>query len=1468
MKKVILFLFLIVFSFLKSKTQNRIDIIGNGTYCTIKEDGVIKIVGSYRPYPIICNNDTTSISINIDWGITKRIYYSNCILISKIFVNNIQITSYTNLLNILGSIYPATGSGGGGGGSYTFAGNIVNQSGNNIIINQVQPDWTAISGLGAIANKPNIPILDSTQFVKLRDSNKNNNGFITPSFFFANRGSGTKWSNFILGGYLVQKINDSTYTITRDNTTIQDSIRINATIARFTGDSIKRDTSIANRVIGGSVDTIANVITLNKTNGSNINLQLRKAGGGGGGGTATNYPLATMDSIGVIKTGKYIRNNTNYNFSQSNITTPTIKVDYVNGLFLRGSSYDGDANLWTSADGANWTIRASGATNFRFLYYKGKYFAQRYTSAFNLYSNDGITWANTNSSGANAQIVNDTLFTFSNYSNQSGYSTDGITFTQIDPNMQGFGEEFVYSGKGVFVATNYASGQLTPRYFIRGGEWTQINGVDNGTVCRAAFYSTTKKMFILGHYVTNNSYSYYSYDGINYNKCTGMGGDGSQIINIREINGVIFACGGAGIFYSYDGINFFKTNLSYIKPVNDITYNAGVLYSSNLDGTSISYSYDGIFWFTSNYNGIGVIESIAGNGSNRVVVGTSTGVFYNSSLKTDSTLIANITKGLFYDSLGNINIDSNYIKYLIRNNTSGGGGGGTTDTTSLSNRINAKLDVARFTADSTSKQNSINFLRLNKIDSVTINGDTTLLTFYRNGVSSYNIQLKRASGGVVGISTKWNNLSISGYQVQKINDSTYNINRDNTIIQDSIRINGKLDVARFTGDSIRWDTAISNRIINQRIDTNLNRIYYKKTNGKIDSLQLKINGSGGGGVASISNLLTSSLLNNTITSNVNGQTSTANIQAGEVYRKTTQSFSVNLSYSLSNSAYTINTRTLSVFGGLIENQIKYTQNITLTNGSANANIGGAVPNTIVAGNLMEINGDIYRIISVNLNIATLNKSYTGTTNTFTSFSVFSNPINLNVNGIIDANSYKLALVKTLDSAYRLVDKRYKITWGTIGAFNVPINVNFDGSGVPPPPESEFYVYDITQNLPISEAKFELYNQNSLLPISWSNAQFFFDSLYLSNTNQNIANQLIAGNKIKILFDTLNKYKVTISVVDTASITGQTFGTTSVFARRYHSGIVPTPPSYIPTDNLPSKLNAVLQLPFEAITNTYFENSGYGLINGIPYIYTPPQFDPNKGSSLQFPTSITQKSDISFQLFLNTYTFQYNSTPTITSWVVDAMIAKDSMITQLKNPTYNPIDFFNGGVGEESFLWQKQPTVTQTDSTVTISNGIGIIKSDFFGNNIYTGSNNNYYLYLIVRGLNNENFNRVRTFSQNTNDYNMDMRISLQGQGGGSGGSTTTQTNWLVYIQQNDSVVKISDSTTFTTPEATIKAEVYAIYSAGYPIVYRTYPITYQYPSQSIVRGYIQALDYILNVNPITTPNIQITNILTKRNQRY
>ena len=412
MKKI--FFLLMVFCSIKAISQDTLYIDINGRFydLTINKKSTNFYIGGGNAY-----NDQVYIYANTKDTFTIYINCANCtwnlgaykLKANLIYINGTKTTSITNLKNILGTIFTASNSGGGGGGSYTFAGNIVSQIGNDIIINQLQTDWNAISGLGSIANKPNIPILDSTQFVKLRDSNKNNNGFITPSFFFNNRGSGTKWSNFILGGYLVQKLNDSTYTITRDNTTIQDSIRLNATIARFILDSIKRDTSIANRIIDMSVDTNTNRLTIYKTNSNNKVLQL-KINGGGGGGTATNYPLATMDSIGVIKTGKYIRNNTNYNFSQSNITTPTIKVDYLNGLFLRGSSYNGDANLWTSTDGVNWTSRASGVTNSRFLYYKGKYFAQRYTSAFNLYSNDGITWTNTNNSGSSAQIINDTLF--------------------------------------------------------------------------------------------------------------------------------------------------------------------------------------------------------------------------------------------------------------------------------------------------------------------------------------------------------------------------------------------------------------------------------------------------------------------------------------------------------------------------------------------------------------------------------------------------------------------------------------------------------------------------------------------------------------------------------------------------------------------------------------------------------------------------------------------------------------------------------------------------------------------------------------------------------------------------------------------------------------------------------------------------------------------------------------------------
>ena len=221
MKKIII-LILLAFAINISNAQNdtlAIRFIG-GTYSVkfnnvnvfsgIKNDFIFWVVGS----------DSTK----VNWRFSNSTNFwqtSKSISVTNVSINGIFATNLTNIQQLISAFIPtfSGGSGGGGGGSYTFAGNIVNQSGNNIVINQVQPDWNAISGLGSIANKPNIPILDSTQFVKLRDSNKNNNGFITPSFFFANRGSGgggsTKWSNFSLGGYLVQKINDSTYTITR-----------------------------------------------------------------------------------------------------------------------------------------------------------------------------------------------------------------------------------------------------------------------------------------------------------------------------------------------------------------------------------------------------------------------------------------------------------------------------------------------------------------------------------------------------------------------------------------------------------------------------------------------------------------------------------------------------------------------------------------------------------------------------------------------------------------------------------------------------------------------------------------------------------------------------------------------------------------------------------------------------------------------------------------------------------------------------------------------------------------------------------------------------------------------------------------------------------------------------------------------------------------------------------------------------
>ena len=677
MKKI--FFLLMVFCSIKAISQDTLYIDINGRFydLTINKKSTNFYIGGGNAY-----NDQVYIYANTKDTFTIYINCANCtwnlgaykLKANLIYINGTKTTSITNLKNILGTIFTASNSGGGGGGSYTFAGNIVSQIGNDIIINQLQTDWNAISGLGSIANKPNIPILDSTQFVKLRDSNKNNNGFITPSFFFNNRGSGTKWSNFILGGYLVQKLNDSTYTINRDNTTIQDSIRINATIARFVGDSVKRDTSIANRVIDMSVDTNTNRLTIFKTNSNNKVLQFKI--NGGGGITNDTTKVAYTDSIGGI-TGKNTFVTPNY--LQKYLTTG-IKNNYLKYIEVIPFQPSGFFNTG---------IHLTTPTNIYKMYNNGNTYI-RYLPA-------GI------GSGAGA----------------------------------GYGKLVVDSPGTYFIFNAFrVETQIPPLTTVR-----------------------------------------YTIDHV---------------------------------------INRFST------PSQSPSFYASYATFSYLINGAVGQEQQQQFLFQ-NYNKGDTIYTCF-NSLTDVAIDQDT--FSRFFLVKLTDLGANITN-------------------------SGGGSGGTTDTTSLSNRINLKLDVQRFTADSISKQNSINFLKLNKIDSVTINGDTTLLTFYRNGTSSYNIQLKRASGGVVGISTKWNNLSISGYQVQKINDSTYNINRDNTIIQDSIRINGKLDVARFTGDSIRWDTAIANRIITQRIDTNLNRIYYQKTNGKIDSLQLRLTANAGG--ASINN---------------------------------------------------------------------------------------------------------------------------------------------------------------------------------------------------------------------------------------------------------------------------------------------------------------------------------------------------------------------------------------------------------------------------------------------------------------------------------------------------------------------------------------------------------------------------------------------------------------------------------------
>ena len=285
--------------------------------------------------------------------------------------------------------------------------------------------------------------------------------------------------------------------------------------------------------------------------------------------------------------------------------------------------------------------------------------------------------------------------------------------------------------------------------------------------------------------------------------------------------------------------------------------------------------------------------------------------------------------------------------------------------------------------------------------------------------------------------------------------------------------------------------------------------------------------TGGGGSAT--NTLTGNTLTNTLTlSDTNGKSTSTVVQVGEVYRKLTSTISFNLNYSLSGGGFNVTSRYFDVVGGITSSKNTYTQNITATLNSNVFTIAGTLPATMVAGNYIEINNTapIYKIVSITGQNVTVNKNYTGATQTFSNYEVFTGIIQT-ANAITDSASYKNAFVNSLNAAWVLSNPAYNLSFGSTAGLSVAISGIFNATNsVPSQPLGEIYVIDTTPGLTIEDANYLLYNQNQNNPPVWSPA-YSVNLVAKDIIDTEIENQILAGNNITISQDRITK-KIYIS----------------------------------------------------------------------------------------------------------------------------------------------------------------------------------------------------------------------------------------------------------------------------------------------------------------------------------------------------
>lgn len=252
-----------------------------------------------------------------------------------------------------------------------------------------------------------------------------------------------------------------------------------------------------------------------------------------------------------------------------------------------------------SYDGVNWVFQDLGRNAGEIAYGNGIFVITGSNNVLG-YSYNGVNWTWQNYSFYSTSLIfANNKFIMFNAWNQRWESSDGMTWSSFSSGSI-YPESIAY-GNGLFVAS-YSNGLY---YSSDAVSWTKTFTADN---------SVTNVRFGNGNFIAfaqNSSRSYYSTNGINWNRSDSPSGNWStDAVYGSDRFIAITTSGYGGITYSYTGQNWIATTLA-------TSFSESFAYGNNtyvyVSQGGVAYSSDGVEWMFANIP-VGYRSVAYGNG--------------------------------------------------------------------------------------------------------------------------------------------------------------------------------------------------------------------------------------------------------------------------------------------------------------------------------------------------------------------------------------------------------------------------------------------------------------------------------------------------------------------------------------------------------------------------------------------------------------------------------------------------------------------------------------------------------------------------------------------------------------------------------------------------------------------------------------------------------------------------------------